>query len=274
MIENRTVPTNSPLPHIVYQNVAGAIVWLAKAFGFTEHFRYGDPAAPSGAQLYLANSWIMVRSARGGAKSPAQLGYGTQSVSIFVEDVDGHFQRAKAAGANIVEEPHETEYGEYQFAATDLDGHHWVFARHARDMSPADWGAVISSVPPHRLASLPKPRFCYLQIPAIDVHQSAAFYEKVFGWNIRRRESGHPSFDDATGNLSGAWFTDLKIAREPGLLLSIWVDGIDAVLAKIAESGGEIIEPVHHDAPDSSCWIATFRDPAGNVLRLYQEAPR
>ena len=177
MIENRTVPTNAPLPHIVYQNVAEAIGWLAKAFGFTEHFRYGDPAEPSGAQLYLGNSWIMVRSARGGAKSPAQLGYGTQSVSIFVEDVDANYQRAKAAGAKIVEGPHETEYGEYQFAATDLDGHHWVFARHAQDMSPADWGALILSEPPHRLASLPKPRFCYLQIPAIDVHQSAAFYE-------------------------------------------------------------------------------------------------
>ena len=68
----------------------------------------------SGAQLYiLGNSWIMVRNARGGAKSPAQLGYGTQSVTIFIEDVDGHFQQAKAAGAKIVEELHGIEYGEY-----------------------------------------------------------------------------------------------------------------------------------------------------------------
>lgn len=274
MIDNRSVPTDHVLPHVVYQDVAEAIAWLGKAFGFAEHYRYGDPAEPSGAQIYLGKTFVMLRNVRGDGKIPAQLGYGTQSLSVFVEDVDGHFQRAKAAGAKIVEEPHETVYGEYQFAAEDLGGHHWVFSRHAKDLSPADWGAQISSPPPGRLALLPKPSFCYLQIPAIDVHESAAFYEKVFGWNIRRRESEHPSFDDAAGNLSGAWFTDLKIAREPGLLPSIWVDGIDAVLAKIAASGGEVVEPVHHDAPDSTCWIATFRDPAGNVLRLYQEAPR
>ena len=90
------------------------------------------------------------------------------------------------------------------------------------------------SEPPHRLTLLPKPSFCYLQIPAIDVHESAHSTKQIFGWNIRHRESEHPSFDDAAGNISGAWFTDLKIAREPGLLPSIWVDGIDEVLAKIA----------------------------------------
>lgn len=272
MIQNRSVPTDTVLPHVAYQDLAAAIGWLAKTFGFMEHYRYGEPV--SGAQVYLGGAWVMLKQARAGSKSPAQLGYGTQDLTIFVPDVDAHYERAKAAGAKIVEEPHETVYGEYQYAAEDLDGHHWLFSRHAKDLSPADWGAQISSPPPGRLALLPRPRFCYLQIPATDVHESAAFYEKVFGWNIRRRESKHPSFDDATGNLSGAWFTDLKIAREPGLLPSIWVDGIDAVLAKIAASGGEVVEPVHHDAPDGTCWIATFRDVAGNVLRLYQEAPR
>jgi predicted enzyme related to lactoylglutathione lyase len=274
MIENRSVPTNTLIPHITYQRVAEASDWLAKTFGFAEHFRYGDPGEPSGAQIYLGRVFIMLRNVRDSAKTPAQLGYGTQSLSVFIEDVDAHYQRAKAAGAKIVEEPHETVYGEYQYAAEDLDGHHWVFSRHAQDLSPADWGAQILSVPPGRLALLPKPSFCYLQIPAIDVHESAKFYETIFGWNIRHRDSAHPSFDDAAGNLSGAWFTDLKIAREPGLLPSIWVDDIDAVLAKIAAHGGEVVEPVHHDSPGSTCWIATFRDPAGNVLRLYQEAPR
>src|ERR1700722_20260319 len=123
MIENRSVPTEHVLPHVVYQNVAEAIAWLAKAFGFAEHFRYGDPAEPSGAQIYLGNSWIMLRNLRGDAKTPTQLGYGTQSLSVFVEDVDSHYLRAKAAGAKIVEEPRETVYGEYQYAAEDLDAH-------------------------------------------------------------------------------------------------------------------------------------------------------
>jgi len=43
-----------------------------------------------------------------------------------------------------VEEPHETEYGEFQYAAVDLEGHHWLFSRHARDVAPEDWGAVVA----------------------------------------------------------------------------------------------------------------------------------
>jgi uncharacterized glyoxalase superfamily protein PhnB len=61
-----------------------------------------------------------------------------------VEDVEGHFARARAEGARIVEELHETEYGELQFAVVDVAGHHWLFSRHARDVSPADWGALVA----------------------------------------------------------------------------------------------------------------------------------
>lgn len=76
-----------------------------------------------------------------GQKPPAQLGYGTQSLTIFVDDVDGHYARARARGAKILEEPHETEYGDYQYAVQDLDGHHWLFSRHAKvDRSPEEWG--------------------------------------------------------------------------------------------------------------------------------------
>jgi uncharacterized glyoxalase superfamily protein PhnB len=142
MIKNRSVPADIVLPHVVYRDVDQAVAWLGEAFGFSEHYRYGEP--PSGAQLGLGNAWIMVRKAREGSASPTQLGFGTQSLTVFVEDVDGLFRRAQTAGAKIVEEPHETEYGEYQFAAEDLDGHHWLFARHARDVTPEAWGAKVA----------------------------------------------------------------------------------------------------------------------------------
>jgi hypothetical protein len=51
----------------------------------------------------------------------------------------------------------------------------------------------------------------------------------------------------------------------------IWVDNIDATLALVAAHGGELAEARHRDAPDSTSWIATFRDPAGNLMGLYQE---
>ena len=142
MQKNRSVPTDILLPHIVYQDVAAAIAWLTTAFGFVEHYRYGDPA--EGAQMHLGDAWIMLASARPGRASPAQVGHWTQSLTVFVDDVDGHYRRAKAAGAKIIEELHETEYGERQYGVEDLEGHHWLFSRHAGDVNPADWGAKIA----------------------------------------------------------------------------------------------------------------------------------
>lgn len=143
MMRNRSVPTNILLPHITYKNLPGAIQWLERAFGFIEHYRYGEP---SGAQLHLGDAWIMVRTARqDDHKNPAELGFDTQSLTIFVEDVEPHFARAKSAGAKIVEDLHETEYGEYHYGAVDLEGHHWLFSRHARDVSPDAWGAAITN---------------------------------------------------------------------------------------------------------------------------------
>jgi uncharacterized glyoxalase superfamily protein PhnB len=145
MIHNRSVPTDILLPHIVYKNVAAAIAWLSQAFGFAEHYRYGNPDDPSGAQMYLGKAYIMVRGARSGSSSPAHCGYTTQSLTVFVDDVEAHYKKAKSAGAKIVEELNQTEYGEFQFGVEDLEGHHWLFARHARDASPEAWGAKLAA---------------------------------------------------------------------------------------------------------------------------------
>ena len=146
MLFNRSVPIDTILPHVVYRDLPVALEWLTRVFGFQEHYRYGDPASPSGAQLRAGQAWIMVRNARGTERTPAELGYGTQSLTIFVESVEVFYRRATAAGAKIVEQPHETEYGEFQFAVLDLDGHHWLFSRHARDADPASWGAHVRNL--------------------------------------------------------------------------------------------------------------------------------
>jgi uncharacterized glyoxalase superfamily protein PhnB len=140
-MRNRSVPADIILPHLVYEDVAAAIDWLTRTFGFTEHYRYGDPA--QGAQMHLGDAWIMLSLAREGRKSPAQAGVWTQSLTVFVDDVDAHFEKSKSAGAKIVEDLHETMYGERQYGVEDLGGHHWLFSRHARDVSPDEWGAVV-----------------------------------------------------------------------------------------------------------------------------------
>jgi uncharacterized glyoxalase superfamily protein PhnB len=142
MLKNRSVPTDIILPHLVYQDVDAAVSWLTKTFGFKEHYRYGNPF--DGAQMHLGNAWIMISRPKPGFSSPTKLGGATQSLTVFVENVEEHFSRTKAAGAKIVEDLHETVYGELQYGVRDLEGHHWLFSRHAQDVSPDAWEARLA----------------------------------------------------------------------------------------------------------------------------------
>jgi uncharacterized glyoxalase superfamily protein PhnB len=143
MLKNRSVPVDTILPHVVYPDIAAAIEWLGRVFGFREHYRYGEPAA--GAQVHLGNAWIMLRRERPGEASPAQSGTASQSLTVFVEEVEAHYRRSAAAGAKIVEELHETAYGELQYGVEDLAGHRWLFSRHTHDVSPDSWGATLAA---------------------------------------------------------------------------------------------------------------------------------
>jgi uncharacterized protein len=111
-------------------------------------------------------------------------------------------------------------------------------------------------------------KMCYLEIPAVDVERSAAFYGNVFGWTIRRRGDGATAFDDTTGEVSGAWVTGRPASAEPGLLVYIMVDDAAAAADAVVVHGGEIVQPIGVDAPEIT---ARFRDPGGNVIGLYQE---
>ncbi len=71
---------------------------------------------------------------RPGTDSPADRGYGTQTLTVIVADVDAHFDKAKREGATIWEELYETVYGERQYRLEDLDGHRWLFSQHPRDV--------------------------------------------------------------------------------------------------------------------------------------------
>jgi predicted enzyme related to lactoylglutathione lyase len=111
-------------------------------------------------------------------------------------------------------------------------------------------------------------KICYVEIPAIDVSRSIAFYETVFRWQTRRRGDGSTAFDDGVGQVSGTWVTGRPASAQPGLLIYIMVDSVAATIGDIIAHGGEIVQPVGADAPEIT---ARFRDPAGNVLGLYQE---
>jgi predicted enzyme related to lactoylglutathione lyase len=112
-------------------------------------------------------------------------------------------------------------------------------------------------------------KICYLEIPANDVAESASFYEGAFGWELRPRGDGEIAFNDTVGEVSGVWVTGRPPAAEPGITVHIMVGDIEDAVAAIVERGGEIVTPVTPLGEKEA--YATFRDPAGNVLGIYQQ---
>lgn len=110
----------------------------------------------------------------------------------------------------------------------------------------------------------------YLRIPASDVAQSAEFYRAVFGWRLR----GQPdslSFSDGTGHVIGHWRTDLPVAGESGVVPYIYVTSIDDTIGAATGRGAELVTPPY---AEGNLWVATMRDPAGNVIGIWQAGAR
>jgi predicted enzyme related to lactoylglutathione lyase len=110
----------------------------------------------------------------------------------------------------------------------------------------------------------------YLHIPAADARRAALFYENVFDWNVSGHDTDRPSFDDGTGHVSGAWMTNQAIAREPGFLPYIYVEQIDQCVERVRTHGGQVVTGPR---PEGNLLVATFRDPEGNLVGLWQLAP-
>jgi uncharacterized protein len=110
-------------------------------------------------------------------------------------------------------------------------------------------------------------KICYIEMPTTDIARSADFYKSVFGWNIRKRGDGSTSFDDGVNQVSGAFVLGRPPSSQVGMLVYIYVDSVAAAVDKVIAQGCEIVQPIGADAPEIT---ARFRDPAGNVLGLYQ----
>ena len=110
-------------------------------------------------------------------------------------------------------------------------------------------------------------KICYLEIPAIDVAASSAFYSRVFGWALRQRGDGATAFDDPTGQVSGAWVLG-RAPQTPGVIVYIMVDDIEGTVRKLQDEGAEIVQPIGGDPGELT---ARFRDPGGNIFAIYQE---
>jgi uncharacterized glyoxalase superfamily protein PhnB len=150
VIDNRTMPAATILPVLVYDDVSQACDWLCRVFGFRERWRAGDHRA----QLAFGNGVLVVAEARvGGAGEPRE-GYEfapdadgpiSHSVVVRVEDADAHHADARDNGARILQEPRNFPYGERQYSAVDVGGHHWTFSQSIADLAPEDWGGTTAA---------------------------------------------------------------------------------------------------------------------------------
>jgi uncharacterized glyoxalase superfamily protein PhnB len=123
------------IPTLRYRDAKHMIIWLCDTFGFQRHAVHEDTEGGiAHAQLTHGSGMIMLGSARSGEdefgkvqSTPAQLGGTTQSPYIVVADADAVYARAKSAGAEIVIEIKDEDYGGRDFTCRDPEGHLWNF---------------------------------------------------------------------------------------------------------------------------------------------------
>lgn len=123
------------IPTLRYQDAPAAIDFLVEAFGFTVHARHQEGDVVEHAQLVLGDGMVMLGSVRRGSDrefdrlvtTAKEAGAPTSTPYVVVDDVAAHAQRARAAGAEIVMEPEEQDYGGSNYTARDPEGNLWSF---------------------------------------------------------------------------------------------------------------------------------------------------
>jgi predicted enzyme related to lactoylglutathione lyase len=106
----------------------------------------------------------------------------------------------------------------------------------------------------------------YLRIPAPDPQQAAAFYRAVFDWTVDSNRDD-PSFEDGTGHVIGHFIKELPVAGAAGVRPYVFVESVGDTLDRVAVHGGELATAPYREGELS---VATFRDPAGNEIGVWQ----
>jgi len=126
--------TSTIVPCLRYRDAPAAIEWLCRAFGFRKHAVYADGDTVHHAQLVFGNGMVMLGSADNTSEwgrqiaQPDEVGLReTQSPCVIVADADAHYAQARAAGATIVQDIADQDYGGRGYSCRDPEGHLWWF---------------------------------------------------------------------------------------------------------------------------------------------------
>jgi len=132
-------------PYLLYKDSTAALEFLSEAFGAEEVLRYtNEDGYVNHAETKINGASVYLGSPGEDFRNPGEVGV-TVLMHVLVPDVDAHVERARAAGAEIVDEPENQDYGQRRYSAKDPEGHHWYFATPVKDVAPQDWGATVSA---------------------------------------------------------------------------------------------------------------------------------
>jgi uncharacterized glyoxalase superfamily protein PhnB len=137
---NRSIPSATAIPVLIYPDVRAAVSWLTEAFGFAERLQIGEDHR---SQMVVGEGGAVIIGDVRFDRVPPRRGEITHSVMVRVEDARGHCEQARAGGAKILDELTDHMYGERQYTAEDPWGHQWTFSQTLTDVDPADWGGIL-----------------------------------------------------------------------------------------------------------------------------------
>jgi uncharacterized glyoxalase superfamily protein PhnB len=140
---------------VYYREPKRALVWLAGAFGFEPTLLIegsGDDERQMHAEMKFGGSQISVGGEYSDrSRSPISVGgVNTQSLQVRLEsDIDSHCERARAAGAVIIQEPKDEFWGDRRYRAVDIEGHVWSFVQQVRAVSRVEAERILGQPLPH-----------------------------------------------------------------------------------------------------------------------------
>jgi uncharacterized glyoxalase superfamily protein PhnB len=138
MLSNRSIPSATVIPVLIYPDVRAAVAWLSEAFGFKERVKIGEDHR---SQMAIGDGAVIIGDVRGDRRPPRPQ-ESTSSVMVRVLDLDAHCEYAHEHGARILDQPCDFPFGERQYSAEDPWGHRWTFSETIADVAPEEWGGI------------------------------------------------------------------------------------------------------------------------------------
>lgn len=259
------------IPELVYDDVGEAIEWLCDKFGFQVRWRAADHRA----QLWLNGGTVAITEPRTSNALP-----GPHSLLVRVPDVRAHSEHARERGARILAAPKDFQYGERQYAAEDLGGHHWCFSQSITDTRPEEWGGA--SGPALHAPGRPTETHLSVMLIVPDAEAAISWYRTALGatelWNL--------------GGVAGLQVHDATFflhqvnPRNPSenspqaigatsVRIELFVDNPDAVIERALAAGATLGSPIqdHQHLPGTIHRQGGIRDPFGHNWSIGNKSP-